>query len=104
VLRLAFHDAATYDAAAGDGGANASVRLELERPENRGLRRGWRVIEMAMAGGLRSKKSLSFYFSMQNFLKFQIQVNQSKKDLLAMFLLLRKPSSFSNGKDQRTYD
>jgi len=53
VLRLAFHDAATYDAAAGDGGANASVRLELERPENRGLRRGWRVIETAMAGGPR---------------------------------------------------
>ncbi len=50
VLRLAFHDAATYDAAAGDGGANASVRLELDRPENFGLKRGWRVIEAAMAG------------------------------------------------------
>ena len=50
VLRLAFHDAATYNAAAGDGGANASVRLELDRPENFGLKRGWRVIEAAMAG------------------------------------------------------
>ena len=50
VLRLAFHDAATFDTAAGDGGANASVRLELERPENFGLKRGWRVIEAAMAG------------------------------------------------------
>ena len=50
VLRLVFHDAATYDAAASDGGANASVRLELERPENKGLKRGWRVVEAAMAG------------------------------------------------------
>ena len=55
MLRLAFHDAATYDATAGDGGANASLRLELERPENRGLKRGWRVIEAAMAGGPRSR-------------------------------------------------
>lgn len=52
VLRLVFHDAATYNAACGDGGANASVRLELERPENKGLKRGWRVIEAAMAGEL----------------------------------------------------
>ena len=52
VLRLVFHDAATYDAACGNGGANASVRLELERPENKGLKRGWRVIEAAMAGDL----------------------------------------------------
>lgn len=50
VLRLVFHDAATFDAAAGDGGVNASVRLELDRPENKGLKRGWRVIEAAMAG------------------------------------------------------
>ena len=41
MLRLVFHDAATFDAAAGDGGLNASVRLELARPENTGLKRGW---------------------------------------------------------------
>lgn len=32
----------------GDGGANASVRFELKRPENRGLNRGWKVIEQTM--------------------------------------------------------
>ena len=50
VLRLIFHDAATFNVAARDGGANASLRLELGRPENFGLKRGWRVIEAAMAG------------------------------------------------------
>lgn len=50
VLRLMFHDAATYDARADDGGANASLRFELDRPENFGLKRGWRVIEAAMEG------------------------------------------------------
>jgi len=45
LLRLVFHDAGTFDRAAGDGGANGSVRLELDRPENGGLKRGWRVIE-----------------------------------------------------------
>jgi L-ascorbate peroxidase len=45
LLRLVFHDAGTFDASAKDGGANASVRLELDRPENGGLKRGWRVIE-----------------------------------------------------------
>lgn len=45
MLRLVFHDAGTFDAAAGNGGANASIALELERPENFGLKRGWTVIE-----------------------------------------------------------
>jgi L-ascorbate peroxidase len=49
ILRLAYHDAGTYDAVAGDGGANASVQYELSREENFGLKRGWRVIEAAMA-------------------------------------------------------
>ena len=47
MLRLVFHDAATFDAAAGDGGADASVAFELDRAENFGLKRGWRVIEKA---------------------------------------------------------
>lgn len=47
MLRLVFHDAATFDAAAGDGGADASVQFELDRAENFGLKRGWRVIETA---------------------------------------------------------
>ena len=38
MLRLVFHDAATYDAAAGDGGADASVAFELDRAENFGLK------------------------------------------------------------------
>ncbi|KAG2447834.1 hypothetical protein HYH02_007290 [Chlamydomonas schloesseri] len=44
-LRLAFHDAATFSAAAKDGGMNASIQYELDRPENFGLKRGWRIIE-----------------------------------------------------------
>lgn len=47
MLRLVFHDAATYDASASDGGADASVQYELDRAENFGLKRGWRVIEAA---------------------------------------------------------
>mmetsp|Transcript_2616 Transcript_2616/g.4455 ORF Transcript_2616/g.4455 Transcript_2616/m.4455 type:complete len:331 (+) Transcript_2616:31-1023(+) len=46
-LRLPFHDAGTYSMAQRDGGANASVRFELERPESQGLKRGWRIIEQA---------------------------------------------------------
>jgi L-ascorbate peroxidase len=49
MLRLAFHDSGTYSVAAGDGGANGSVRLELGRPENTGLKRGWGVIEKTEA-------------------------------------------------------
>jgi len=45
MLRLVFHDAATFDERAGDGGADASVVFELDRPENKGLKRGWRIIE-----------------------------------------------------------
>lgn len=36
LLRAAFHDAGTWDAAAATGGANGSLRLELDRPENAG--------------------------------------------------------------------
>lgn len=49
MLRLVFHDAGTYSAAAQDGGANASIQHELDRPENFGLKRGWKVIQTAMA-------------------------------------------------------
>ena len=45
ILRLAFHDAGTYDATRKRGGANASVRYELDRPENAGLKRATRVID-----------------------------------------------------------
>ena len=45
LLRLVFHDAGTYSKSQGQGGANASVRFELKRPENTGLGRGWKVIE-----------------------------------------------------------
>ena len=40
VLRLVFHDAGTRRVATNDGGANASVRFELARPESFGLKRG----------------------------------------------------------------
>ena len=45
LLRLVFHDAGTFSKSEGQGGANASVRFELKRPENSGLGRGWKVIE-----------------------------------------------------------
>ena len=45
MLRLVFHDAGTYSISSHDGGINASIRFELERPENFGLKRGWGVIE-----------------------------------------------------------
>lgn len=48
VLRLVFHDSGTYSAAAQNGGANASIQHELDRPENFGLKRGWKVIQTAM--------------------------------------------------------
>lgn len=41
MVRLVFHDAGSYSAAAGDGGVNASIRFELDRPDNFGLKRGW---------------------------------------------------------------
>ena len=49
VLRLVFHDSGTYNTAAGDGGANASIQHELDRPENFGLKRAWKVIQQAMS-------------------------------------------------------
>eukprot|EP00897_Mesotaenium_endlicherianum_P009894 jgi/Mesen1/8933/ME000550S08355 len=45
VLRLSFHDAATYSLASGAGGMNGSVLMELERPESAGLKRAIRVLE-----------------------------------------------------------
>eukprot|EP00898_Chlorokybus_atmophyticus_P008447 jgi/Chlat1/8603/Chrsp86S07999 len=52
VLRLAFHDAGTYDPFAGavlQGGPNGSIRFEDKRPENEGLQRPLRVIAKTMA-------------------------------------------------------
>lgn len=49
LLRLAFHDAGTFDVSGRDGGANGSVVFELDRPENKGLKRGLRLIDAAMA-------------------------------------------------------
>lgn len=48
-LRLVFHDAATYDVAGGNGGMNASIQYELDRPENFGLKRGLGVVEQTVA-------------------------------------------------------
>ncbi|GFR50939.1 hypothetical protein Agub_g13259 [Astrephomene gubernaculifera] len=51
-LRLPFHDAGTFSGSQGGGGLNASVRFELDRPENMGLKRGWRIVEQ-LRGDLR---------------------------------------------------
>jgi len=45
LLRLVFHDAGTFDAAAKTGGPNGSIQFELDRPESRGLKRGWNVVK-----------------------------------------------------------
>lgn len=37
VLRIAFHDAATYDRKSHTGGANGSIRNELNNPPNKGM-------------------------------------------------------------------
>ncbi len=39
MLRLVFHDGATYRAASKDGGVNGSIQYELDRPESFGLKR-----------------------------------------------------------------
>ena len=44
VLRLAFHDAGTFDKVAGNGGLNASIGYELDRLESFGLKRGWNLV------------------------------------------------------------
>ena len=49
MLRLVFHDSGTYNVTAGNGGANASIQHELDRPESFGLRRGWKVVQQAMS-------------------------------------------------------
>ncbi|GAX83796.1 hypothetical protein CEUSTIGMA_g11221.t1 [Chlamydomonas eustigma] len=43
-LRLVFHDAGTFNLAKRDGGMNSSIQFELDRPENFGLKRGWRIV------------------------------------------------------------
>eukprot|EP01025_Chloroclados_australasicus_P030097 TRINITY_DN3014_c2_g1_i2.p1 TRINITY_DN3014_c2_g1~~TRINITY_DN3014_c2_g1_i2.p1 ORF type:complete len:218 (-),score=25.80 TRINITY_DN3014_c2_g1_i2:218-871(-) len=45
MLRLAFHDAGTYSSIDNSGGPNGSIQFELDRPENFGLKRGWRLIQ-----------------------------------------------------------
>ena len=47
VLRLAFHDAGTWRPASRDGGANASILFELDRPESFGLKRGLKPVQEA---------------------------------------------------------
>jgi hypothetical protein len=44
LLRMLFHDAATFRTGTADGGPNASLQFELDRPENGGLQRGWSMV------------------------------------------------------------
>lgn len=44
LVRLVFHDAFTVDPASGEGGCNGSIRNELGRDENRGLRAAVNVL------------------------------------------------------------
>ncbi|GJY38241.1 putative L-ascorbate peroxidase 6 [Tanacetum coccineum] len=44
VLRLVFHDAGTYDMDDDSGGMNGSIAYELDRPENKGLKKSLKII------------------------------------------------------------
>ena len=47
ILRLVFHDAGTWDPDTRTGGPNGSIRLELDRPENAGLKRAVASLDAA---------------------------------------------------------
>ncbi|GLT85326.1 hypothetical protein SLE2022_035170 [Rubroshorea leprosula] len=47
VLRLVFHDAGTFEKGDNSGGMNGSIRYELERPENAGLKKSLKILEKA---------------------------------------------------------
>ncbi|KAL5783114.1 hypothetical protein ACOSP7_008143 [Xanthoceras sorbifolium] len=47
VLRLAFHDAGTFEMDNNSGGMNGSIVYELERPENAGLKKSLKILEKA---------------------------------------------------------
>ncbi|XP_024034007.1 putative L-ascorbate peroxidase 6 isoform X2 [Citrus clementina] len=47
VLRLAFHDAGTFEMDDNSGGMNGSIVYELERPENAGLKKPLKILEKA---------------------------------------------------------
>ncbi|KAJ9555092.1 hypothetical protein OSB04_009706 [Centaurea solstitialis] len=44
VLRLVFHDAGTYEMDEDTGGMNGSISLELDRPENKGLKKSLKIL------------------------------------------------------------
>ncbi|KAK9279491.1 hypothetical protein L1049_013170 [Liquidambar formosana] len=45
VLRLAFHDAGTFEMDDNSGGMNGSLVYELDRPENAGLKKSLKILE-----------------------------------------------------------
>lgn len=47
VLRLVFHDAGTFDSSENSGGMNGSIVYELDRPENKGLKKFLKILEKA---------------------------------------------------------
>ncbi|XP_052210103.1 putative L-ascorbate peroxidase 6 isoform X2 [Diospyros lotus] len=49
LLRLAFHDAGTFEMDGSSGGMNGSIIYELNRPENTGLNKPLKIIEKAKA-------------------------------------------------------
>ena len=64
MLRLIFHDGATYRIADGaGGGVNGSIQFELDRPENFGLKRGTNVIKQLQANSNSNSPSVSFSFA-----------------------------------------
>lgn len=44
VLRLVFHDAGTYEIDENSGGMNGSISYELDRPENKGLKKSLKIL------------------------------------------------------------
>ncbi|XP_047341341.1 putative L-ascorbate peroxidase 6 [Impatiens glandulifera] len=47
ILRLVFHDAGTFEIDSNTGGMNGSIIYELDRPENKGLKKSVKILEKA---------------------------------------------------------
>ncbi|KAM7259931.1 hypothetical protein ACFE04_015672 [Oxalis oulophora] len=47
ILRLAFHDAGTFEVNENSGGMNGSIVYELDRPENTGLKKPMKILDKA---------------------------------------------------------
>lgn len=57
VLRLVFHDAGTFEIDEKTGGMNGSIVYELDRPENKGLKKSLKLTSRSMHCSIDSGQS-----------------------------------------------